>query len=189
MNYDRGELGERLAANYVLGLMPRRARQRFERAMGRDATLAALAAGWGERLSPFDTATAEVPAPARVWRAIERRLETLAPVTVEARSRRPLFPFWRGFAALAVGACAAIVLYVAVGAGPMRTVVADLAEKAGIGELASSPPRPDIGLSLVNLGLSTRERPRWLRAALLLTRDSRIDAAAAPLPGPPPTSR
>ena len=57
MRYDRPVLGNRLAADYVLGIMPRRARCRFEQVIARDATLASLVAGWAERLKPLDTTT------------------------------------------------------------------------------------------------------------------------------------
>ncbi|MGA8401685.1 MAG: hypothetical protein WB697_17490, partial [Stellaceae bacterium] len=52
--------------------------------------------------------------------------------------------------------------------------VAALAEKTGIdGWIASAQhAAPDIGLSTMRLGVPERERPRWLRAALLLTNDT-----------------
>jgi anti-sigma-K factor RskA len=173
MNYNRPELGERLAADYVLGVMPARARRRFEREMAGNATLAALTAGWSERLGPLDSATDDETPPAHVWRRIEQRIGAIAPVRAAARTRRASF-FWRGFAMAAVGVCAVIAVCVAVDPGPVRNEVAALAEKTGLdGWIASARhAAPDLGLSTMRLGVPERERPRWLRAALLLTNDA-----------------
>src|ERR1700744_4258553 len=93
MNYARPERGERLAADYVLGMMPPRARQRFERAMATNATLAAIVAAWSDRLAPLDTLTADEPPPARVWHAIDRRVGPGArqPATIRLRFSWRLF--------------------------------------------------------------------------------------------------
>lgn len=176
MNYGRPELGERLAADYVLAMMPARARQRFERVMAHDATLAARVAGWSERLAPLDAATRDQTPPAHVWRRIEQRIGATASVGSPSRApaRAWFFGFgWRGFA-IAAAACAAIVIYIAVKPTPLRTEIAMLAEKAGIDGWVASARHvpPDIGLSTMRLGVPERERPRWLRAALLLTDDA-----------------
>lgn len=165
MNYNRPELGERLAADYVLGGMPARARRRFEREMAGNATLAALTAGWSERLGPLDSLTAEQAPPAHVWRRIEQQIAEMTPQRVAPPPRRVGF-FWRRFAMAAAVGCAAIAIYVAVNPRPVREEVAALAEKTG---LAATP---DVGLSTMRLGVPERERPRWLRAALLLTNDA-----------------
>ncbi|HWB48908.1 MAG TPA: hypothetical protein VG651_07335 [Stellaceae bacterium] len=175
MNYGRPELGARLAADYVLGLMPRRARRRFERAMAGNATLAARVAGWSERFAPLDAAvTAEAP-PARVWDAIDRRvgpgvMPGTMPGVMPARRRR-WSPWWRGVALVAALACAAAVLYVAPDPGALHGDLQALADRLGWSDWAGSAPRaiPDIGLSTMRLGVPERERPRWLRAALLLS--------------------
>lgn len=170
MRYERPELGERLATDYVLGLMPPRARQRFERALAANATLAALVAGWSERLAPLDETTQDEAPPTRVWRAIEQRIGPVAASPAPARMG-PL-AFWRAFGALALAACAGIVIYVSVQPMPSATV-ADLAGKIGLSSLFASAHRmPNIGLSTMALGVSERERPRWIRAALLLTGDT-----------------
>ena len=97
MNYGRPDLGERLAADYVLGLMPARARRRFEGLLASDATLAAhrrrlerpaLAARRDRRR--------EAP-PARVWRAVERRIAALAPAGAPLPPLRRRMGFWRCF--------------------------------------------------------------------------------------------
>jgi anti-sigma-K factor RskA len=172
MNYDRPELGERLAADYVLGLMPVRARQRFEREIAGNATLAAAVAGWSERLAPLDSPTvAQIP-PAHVWHRIEQRVGSAAPVRAKAPKRVGFF--WRCSGMAIAAACAAIAIYVAVNPTPVRDEVAALTAKTGLdGWIASvRQAAPDIGLSTMRLGVPERERPRWLRAALLLTNDA-----------------
>lgn len=173
MNYGRPQLGDRLAVDYVLGMMPVRARRRFEREVAGNATLAAAVAGWSERLGPLDAITADETPPARVWRRIEQRIGLMTPTHAPVRSWS--FRFWRGFAATAVAACAAIAIYIAVIPVPLHDEVAILAEKTGLDGWITSAQHamPDIGLSTMRLGVPERERPRWLRAALLLTDDAR----------------
>jgi anti-sigma-K factor RskA len=178
VNYDRAELGERLAADYVLGLMPRRARQRFERAMAGNATLAARVAGWSDRFTPLDTATGDEAPPARIWQAIERRLGP-AP-RPQATRRVGLSLFWRISAASLITACAALIIYLTVAPMPLPATVEALAERTGLSWFIESAGHNDIGLSTIRLGVSERERPRWIRAALLLTND------AAPMTAEPP---
>jgi anti-sigma-K factor RskA len=183
MNYTRPERGERLAADYVLGMMPPRARRRFEHAMATNATLAATVAAWSDRLAPLDTLTAEEAPPARVWRAIDQRV---GPASSSQQAERPrgFGFFWRGFGAIAVAACAGVALYIAIDPTPVTSTVAELTEKTGLSrviEATQDHGAADIGLSTIRLGVPERERPRWLRAALLLTDD------AVPLTTQPPT--
>jgi anti-sigma-K factor RskA len=166
MNYTRPERGERLAADYVLGMMPPRARRRFERVMSTNATLAATVAAWSDRLAPLDTLILEEAPPARVWRAIDqrvgdRRAGSALGVPQAGRSRGFGF-FWRGFGAITVAACAAVAICVAINPAPVRDMI----------EAARDHAPADIGLSTIRLGVPERERPRWLRAALLLTDDA-----------------
>ncbi len=136
MRYDSPELREQLAAQYVLGTMPVRARRRFERLITADPALARMVGDWADRLSPLDGATAAEEPPARVWRAIERRI---AGDAVEPASTPPALPwrlslaFWRGLALAASAATVALLLYVALFAGgaPAPAVVAVLAGHGG----------------------------------------------------------
>jgi anti-sigma-K factor RskA len=132
MRYDHPELREQLVGDYVLGTMPRRTRQRFERLMTEDPALARLVGEWADRLSPLDDAAPDEEPPARVWRAIESRVTgTVTPV-----SKSPWFDklaFWRGLALAASAAAAGLALYVALLAGraPAPLVVAVLAGHGG----------------------------------------------------------
>jgi len=172
MRYDQPELSSRLAADYMFGLMPRRARGRFERVIAKDATLAAKVAGWGERLAPLDTVTEDIAPPPRVWRAIERQIGLSAKPA--ARPQRHLRFSWRILGISAIAASAAIALYVALTPIPVSTAFEPLAEKIGLpGWMEAARRAPtDISLSTMRLGISERERPRWIRAALLLTSDA-----------------
>ncbi len=136
MRYDSPQLREQLAAQYVLGTMPVRARRRFERLITADPALARMVGDWADRLSPLDAATAAEEPPARVWRAIERRIagDAVEPAsTPPALPWRPSLAFWRGLALAASAATAALLLYVGLFAGgaPAPAVVAVLAGHGG----------------------------------------------------------
>jgi anti-sigma-K factor RskA len=146
MRYDDPELRERLAGDYVLGTMPMRARRRFERLLANDASLTMLVANWSARFTPLDAATRDEVPPARVWRAIERRISAERPQpTVRARGWTGALAVCRSFAVAAAIACAALVLYIAnAPAPPPSRVVAVLADKDGEpGWIAVAGPRQD----------------------------------------------
>jgi anti-sigma-K factor RskA len=146
MRYDNPELRDRLAAEYVLGTMPLRVRRRFERLMADDPELTRSVGAWADRLLPLDEAAAEVAPPARVWRAIERRVRGPV-VSPPAPAVKPSWPgalaLWRG-AALAAGAAAlALALYLVFSAGPAPVVVAVLAGPGGEpGWVGVTGPKP-----------------------------------------------
>lgn len=94
----RPELRERLAAEYALGTLRGPARRRLRRWMSEDAALAAAVAQWEARLAPMAEAVAAAPPPARVWRAIQHRIEA-----------RPRASFWKALALFGSGVCAALL--------------------------------------------------------------------------------
>jgi anti-sigma-K factor RskA len=161
MRYDDPELRERLAGDYVLGTMPARARRRFERLIAEDATLAALVADWAERFAPLDDATRDEVPPARVWRAIERRISADAPLPPRlARGWLGALALWRGIAVGMAAACAALVLYIAAAPGPsVPKIVAVLADSGGEpGWIAIAGPRKgEVSISAIrDFGGDTR---------------------------------
>jgi anti-sigma-K factor RskA len=114
VKYQSEQLRDALCAEYALGTLQGRARRRFERSLKDDPQLRQLVAEWQGRLAPLDALVEPVQPPARVWRAIQDR--------VQAGSRRRALgvprgllaslAFWRG-AAIA-SATVAVVLAVSL---------------------------------------------------------------------------
>jgi len=107
---DKSELQQRLAAEYALGTLRGRARERFRRWLREDGAAARAVAEWEARLAPMLAAIASVPPPARVWRRIEERIGALAP----ARSLWESLAFWRNLGLVASGMAAALLVTVGV---------------------------------------------------------------------------
>jgi len=77
MNYNRPELLDRLAAEYVLGLLRHRARARFERLCAELPAALTARQRWEERLLPLSLALAPVAPDANRWPQIERAIAAL----------------------------------------------------------------------------------------------------------------
>ena len=74
MNYNRPELRDRLASEYVLGTLHGRARTRFQQLLKDDPKLRAAVAFWERELVPM-AAPLSVPAPsAKLWAGIARQI-------------------------------------------------------------------------------------------------------------------
>ena len=100
------ELQQRLAAEYALGTLRGRARQRFRRWMAEDAAIADAAMQWELRLAPMSAAIAPVRPPERVWRAILERIDA-----GQARGNGvwTSLAFWRNLGLAASGMAAALL--------------------------------------------------------------------------------
>jgi anti-sigma-K factor RskA len=107
---NKPELRERLAAEYALGTLRGRARDRLRRWLRDDGALERAVAEWEARLSPLAQAVRPVRAPARVWSEIEARLGS-ARATALWWDR---VAFWRPLGILASGAMAALLAVVAL---------------------------------------------------------------------------
>ena len=94
------ELRERLAAEYALGTLRGRARERLKRWMRDDAELAREVAKWEARLAPLAQAVAPVAPPARVWNALQSRLDG---------ARKMSFSVWKALGWMTSGAAAALI--------------------------------------------------------------------------------
>jgi anti-sigma-K factor RskA len=92
-SYKNPQLRDRLAAEYVLGTLRGRARERFDALLRSDYELRRTVAAWEARLSPLAAAAGEIAPPARVWQSITRRISGSA----NTGSRTGL-SFWRGLA-------------------------------------------------------------------------------------------
>jgi anti-sigma-K factor RskA len=77
MNYDRPELLDRLAAEYVLGLLRYRARARFERLCEELRPALAARIGWEDRLLPLSLALAPVVPSASRWSRISNAIASM----------------------------------------------------------------------------------------------------------------
>jgi anti-sigma-K factor RskA len=96
---------EALAAEYVLGTLRARARQRFEALARSDRTLGALVRRWEDALTPLAQAVPAIEPPRRVWEQIEER--------TRGREEHPGFwsnvRFWRSFGLVAGGLASVLV--------------------------------------------------------------------------------
>jgi anti-sigma-K factor RskA len=114
LNYrDKPELRERLAAEYALGTLRGRARERVRRWMRDDAELAREVAAWEARLAPMAQAIEPLAPPSRIWAGIEARL---------GGSAKQPFSFWKTLGLIASGAAAALIA-VAVLLPPQRAEI------------------------------------------------------------------
>jgi anti-sigma-K factor RskA len=104
-------LRDKLAAEYALGTLRGRARERMRRRMRDDAELVRAVAEWEARLMPMAGAVNPVPPPARLWRRIENQLE---PAKKQG--------WWKTLGLVASGALAAL-LVVAVLLPPQRAAL------------------------------------------------------------------
>lgn len=92
MKIHEQKLKNRLAAEYVLGHMPRLTRLRFENMLRHDFSLQQHVDLWSNKLVTMHMLLRPVQPPARVWAGIERELRT--------RHTRPQRMSWGGMASL-----------------------------------------------------------------------------------------
>jgi anti-sigma-K factor RskA len=74
MNYHNPKLQSLLAAEYVLGSLHGRARQRFEGLLSREPGLRVALEYWQNRLNPLAETLTPLQPPARVWKNIQNRI-------------------------------------------------------------------------------------------------------------------
>ncbi|MDE2300313.1 MAG: anti-sigma factor [Burkholderiales bacterium] len=123
MDYSRPELADRLAAEYVSGVLRGPARRRFEALLPAHVALREAVRAWQERLMPLTAVIAPQQPSPEVWKRIEARLHgTATAATAAAQARTPWWrqlAFWRGFSALASVATLALAVMLA-NPGPVR---------------------------------------------------------------------
>ena len=105
MNYDRPELLDRLAAEYVFGTLTGGARRRFERLQRTLPGAVSPCGEWEARLMPLSAPVPPVMPSPLVWNAIDRRTGGAAPVRT-----RSWWSWWQPAAALAFGVVATLGL-------------------------------------------------------------------------------
>jgi anti-sigma-K factor RskA len=96
LNHD---LAHRLAAEYALGTLRGRARERFEAIARADSEVEAIRRQWEAAFAPFAERVPAVEPPARVWTRIEERIAQLGTRTGAGSS----LAFWRSFGLVAGG--------------------------------------------------------------------------------------
>jgi anti-sigma-K factor RskA len=111
MNIRTPGRADALAAEYVLGTLRGRGRERFARLSRADPVLAAAVSRWEERLLPFADSLSPVSPPARVWAAIMDRIRGSARPGAKASFWSSL-GLWRGVAL--AGIASAVVLAIAL---------------------------------------------------------------------------
>jgi anti-sigma-K factor RskA len=147
VNYrGNARLIERLAAEYVLGTLRGRARQRFARLVREDASVAQAVRDWEARLLPMSAAVREVAPPRRVWRTLAARLRFTEPTGVgDTAKLRQNLAFWRNLGLVASGCTLALVA-----------------------ALVLRPPQP----SLLEKGAQTRQQQSYV--ATLADKNGRV---------------
>jgi len=117
MNYEDPELINRLSAEYVLGTLRGRARQRFQRLMLSSPKVRQATWQWEQHLNQLGSAVKAVPPDPEVWQKISRRIEppeaqTVEPVTAEpVRIMPALARMWQAVAVTAVAASVILAVY------------------------------------------------------------------------------
>jgi anti-sigma-K factor RskA len=116
MDYGQPALADRLAAEYVTGMLRGPARRRFEKLLPAHPGLRSAVRAWQDRLMPL---TAEItpqrPSPA-LWERIEAKIQGAKPAP-EPWWRR--LAFWRGFSAIGTAVAVGLALLV-VSPGPVQ---------------------------------------------------------------------
>ncbi|MFO1305126.1 MAG: anti-sigma factor [Burkholderiales bacterium] len=107
---DRVERLDALAAAYVLGTMPARARARLARMARTDTAVRAAIRAWEERLAPLAESAPPVNPSPQVWKRVALRLGLDATPHSERSSWWGRLSFWRGLAVASLAA--AVVLAV-----------------------------------------------------------------------------
>jgi anti-sigma-K factor RskA len=111
-SYRNPELRDRLAAEYVLGTLRGRARDRFVALLRYDYDLRRTVAAWEARLTPMAAAAHEIAPPARVWQAVSQRIGSPA----DRAGWWTSLVLWRGLAV--AGTSCALALAVFLGTVP-----------------------------------------------------------------------
>jgi anti-sigma-K factor RskA len=137
-SYRNPQLRERLAAEYVLGTLRGRARDRFDALLRYDYDLRRTVSAWEARLTPMASAAREIQPPPGVWRAVSRRIGVRARKTDWWMS----LALWRGLAVM--GTSCALALAVFVGTVPRpeppMAMVAVMNDEKGLPALVVSWP-------------------------------------------------
>jgi anti-sigma-K factor RskA len=143
MNYDRPDLLDRLASEYVLGTLRGRARRRFEHLIRTRPLARSAVREWEERLAPLAVPVPPVAPPLRVWSSIEART---APAGASAR-RAGWSQLWKPLLGFALGAIFTV--------GLVQWMPGQFMSLEGIAQREQALPQSYVGLLLDQEGLPT----------------------------------
>src|SRR5450830_1358159 len=130
MNYASPALRRALAAEYALGSLTAGARRRFERLMLDDRALRQEVASWEDVLVTLTYPLTPQQPPARVWNAIQARLQSNQARPAHSRS------FWAWLSGAAVAMTVVIAVLVNVETTPAPLYQAKLNNDANVAALA-----------------------------------------------------
>lgn len=111
MKPDNYERNNALAAEYVVGTLHGRARQRFERWMMESSRLRRQVWYWERRLQPFSERIAEASPPRGTWQAIEQRLFAERAASVSSGRGWQSLAAWRWTAGIAMLALVSLLVW------------------------------------------------------------------------------
>lgn len=155
------ELQQRLAAEFALGTLRGRARQRFRSFLAEDPALAAAVQDWELRLAPLAAAVGPVQPPARVWRAIQQRIGG-APRRADGIWAN--LAFWRNLGLAASGMAAGLLAAIAfIAPQAPSPAPAPVVVRVPSGEMAAtylavlSDPKTQRPMLVVSAGRSSNE--------------------------------
>ena len=137
MDYSRPELADRLAAEYVAGLLRGPARRRFESLLPAHPALRGAVRAWQDRLMPLtEVVGAQTPSP-EVWKRIETRIQggsssgvAKTPTPAAAVGWWRQLAFWRAFSAATGVAAIALALTLANPAPALAPIIVVLSAAA-----------------------------------------------------------
>jgi len=142
MNYTP-ERANAIAAEYVLGTLPSRARIRVARLIAVDPRWSETVRAWEERLVPLAESLSPVAPPARVWTAVQSRIQGRASTDGARGSVWGNLALWRGLtlAGFATALALALVVLTPPREAPIETMVAVLAGQDAKPVLVASADR------------------------------------------------
>ncbi len=101
MRYQKPQVQERLAREYVLGTMTAAVRRRFQRLLNADADLQKQVLRWEQHLQPLADQLPPQTPPRAIWNALAQRLGHAPQASVQKTGWLSSLALWRGFSALA----------------------------------------------------------------------------------------